>query len=199
MTVYISEFANGDGTWTFIDDGLNHTGSIQSADVTYTINMDGSYNHNLILVTCPICGSATTHPVGGGAQPLSVQKMFVLKTEIDGCPCGQTQPDDTSGLPESHVRLNCNRMDGPGRWQLDQSPQNFERLIINPQENSPNMFQVVYRKSDGLIVGLEPSGGVGPDNSVQPIHDMTEYDVLMRTDPAYLSEDGDHIVSEPRP
>jgi hypothetical protein len=80
-------------------------------------------------------------------------------------------------------------MDGVGRWQLDTPAQ------IEARENSPNMFQVVYRKADNLIVGLEPSGGVGPDNSVQPIHDMAEYDVLMRTDPAYLSADGDHIVN----
>lgn len=61
------------------------------------------------------------------------------------------------------------------------------------------MFQVVYRRSDGLVIGTHPKGGVGPDNGVAVIHDMTEWEVLMRTDPAYLSPDGDHIVSTPRP
>ena len=65
-------------------------------------------------------------------------------------------------------------------------------------ESSDKMFQVVYRKSDGLILGLEPSGGVGPDNSVQPIHDMAEYDNLQKYDPAYLDASGDHIVGTPR-
>ena len=64
-------------------------------------------------------------------------------------------------------------------------------------EQSDAMFQVVYRKSDNLIVGMEPSGGVGPDNSVAVIHDMAEYDNLMRYDPAYLSTDGDHVVASP--
>ena len=62
---------------------------------------------------------------------------------------------------------------------------------------APNMFQVVYNKTTRLIIGLEPSGGVGPDNSVGVIHDLAEYDNLTRFDPAYLSSDGDHIVGTP--
>lgn len=64
-------------------------------------------------------------------------------------------------------------------------------------EQAQNMFQVVYRKSDRLIIGFNPSGGVGPDNSVAVIHDMNEYDNLQRYDPAYLSTDGDHVVGTP--
>ena len=64
-------------------------------------------------------------------------------------------------------------------------------------EQADVMFQVVYRKSDNLIVGMEPSGGVGPDNSVAVIHDMAEYDNLMRYDPAYLSASGDKIQGTP--
>ena len=62
---------------------------------------------------------------------------------------------------------------------------------------APNMFQVVYNTTTNLIVGLEPSGGVGKDNSVAVIHDMAEYDVLMATEPAYLSADKEHIVGTP--
>ena len=68
---------------------------------------------------------------------------------------------------------------------------------VMPQENSPKQFQVVYNKTTRMLVGMEPSGGVGPDNSVAVIHDMAEYDKLMATDPAYLSADGDHIVGTP--
>jgi len=57
------------------------------------------------------------------------------------------------------------------------------------------MFQVVFRQSDRLIIGMEPSGGVGQGNQVAVIHDMAEYDNLTRYDPAYLSVDGDHIVA----
>jgi hypothetical protein len=117
--------------------------------------------------------------------------MFVYKTEREGCACGQTEPNDTSATPEAHVRLNCNRMDGPGRWQLDTPAQ------VASRENAPTMFQVVYRQADRLILGMEPAGGVGPNNGVAVIHDLAEYDVLMRTNPAYLSNDGDHILAAP--
>ena len=63
---------------------------------------------------------------------------------------------------------------------------------------SPVMFQVVYRTSDRMIVGLSPKGaGVGRDNRLAVIHDMAEYANLMRYDPAYLAADGDHIVGAP--
>lgn len=62
----------------------------------------------------------------------------------------------------------------------------------------PKQFQVIYRNTDRMIVGLSPKGaGVGPNNRLAVIHDMAEYEVLMRTDPAYLSTDGDHIVGTP--
>jgi hypothetical protein len=64
-------------------------------------------------------------------------------------------------------------------------------------EQSEQMFQVVFRQSDRLILGLEPSGGVGPGNQVAVIHDMAEYANLTKYDPAYLAQDGDHIVGTP--
>jgi hypothetical protein len=83
-------------------------------------------------------------------------------------------------------------MDGMGRWQLDTPAQ------IEAYENSPTMFQVVMNQATRLVVGLEPSGGgVGQGNQVVVIHDMAEYDNLMRYDPAYVSADGDHIVGSP--
>jgi len=56
------------------------------------------------------------------------------------------------------------------------------------------MFQVVYHETTRRIDGLEPSGGVGPDHKVAVIHDDAEYANLQKYDPAYLSQDGDHIV-----
>jgi hypothetical protein len=181
-----------DGSIDVVYDEGAHGGTIPAAEVVWTANTDGSHNHNFIVLVCPDgCGAASTWPVGGGAAPIEGQQMFVHKTQRDGCACGNVAAGDTTALPESHARLNCNRMDGPGRWQLDTPALRSER------ENAPNMFQVVYRKTDSLIVGLEPAGGVGPDHSVAVIHDMAEYDVLIRTDPAYLSVDGDHIVGSP--
>ena len=69
---------------------------------------------------------------------------------------------------------------------------------MTDQPRAPSQFQVIYRTSDRLIVGLSPKqAGVGPNHRLAVIHDMTEYDKLMRYDPAYLAADGDHIVGTP--
>jgi hypothetical protein len=98
---------------------LGHAGTIPAAEVEWATNIDGSHNHNFIVLNCPDgCGASSTHPVGGGAAPVEVQQMFVQKTQRDGCACGHIEATDADTLGESHVRLNVNRMDGPGRWQL---------------------------------------------------------------------------------
>ena len=65
--------------------------------------------------------------------------------------------------------------------------------------DQPFQFKVVYvDPGNGLIVGMEPSGGaVGNAHKVAVLHDQAEYEVLMRTDPAYLSDDKNHILAEP--
>jgi len=63
---------------------------------------------------------------------------------------------------------------------------------------SDKQFQVIYRRTDNLIVGLSPKGsGVGPDNRLAVIHDMAQYVNLMRYDPAYISDDKKLIVGTP--
>lgn len=107
---------NPDGSIDAVYDELGHSGTIPAADVTWVANPDGSHNHNYITLICPDgCGVTSTHPVGGGAAPADVQQMFVKKVEAEGCACGNVAAA-TSALPESHVRLNCSRMDGPDRW-----------------------------------------------------------------------------------
>ena len=183
-----------DGSVDVVYDEQGHSGTIPAAEIRWAANVDGSDNHSFIVLECPDgCGSVSTHPVGGGAAPVDVQQMFVKKTEQAGCACGQVEAGRTDAVPESHARLNCNRMDGPGRWQLDQA---LGRE--GPVQLDPTSFQVIYQETDGLIVGLEPKGGVGPDKKVAVLHDPLEYDILMQTDPAYLDASGDHIVSTPR-
>jgi len=60
-------------------------------------------------------------------------------------------------------------------------------------------FKVVYvDPGDGLIVGMEPSGGaVGNKHKVAVLFDPNEYETLLRTEPAYLSVDKDHILAAP--
>jgi hypothetical protein len=60
-------------------------------------------------------------------------------------------------------------------------------------------FKVVYvDPGNGLIVGMEPSGGaVGSAHKVAVLFDPNEYETLMRTDPAFLSSDKNHVLAEP--
>jgi len=109
--------ANGDIDVVY--DELGHSGTIPAAEVQWATQIDGSHNHNFIVLACPDgCGASSTWPVGGGADAAMGQQMFVEKTQRDGCACGVVPAGDTSALPESHVRLNVNRQDGPGRWTL---------------------------------------------------------------------------------
>ena len=51
---------------------------------------------------------------------------------------------------------------------------------------------------NGLIVGMEPSGGaVGNAHKVAVLFDPNEYARLMATEPAYLSSDKLHVLSAP--
>ncbi|SRR6266576_3727684 len=110
---------NADGSVDVVFDEGGHSGTIPVAEVEWATNPDGSGNHFGIVLVCPDgCGATSTHPVGGGAAPAEVQQMFVNKTERNGCACGAIDPGDSTAAPESHVRLNVNRQDGIGRWQL---------------------------------------------------------------------------------
>ena len=59
----------------------------------------------------------------------------------------------------------------------------------------PPQIPIVYRRSDRLVVGEHPKGGVGSQHGVEVI-DIAEYDKLLRSDPAYVTTDG-KIVSTP--
>lgn len=108
-----------DGSIDVVFDETGHAGTIAAADIRWTTNMDGSDNHNFLILNCPDgCGGSSTHPVGGGAAPVEVQQMFVNKVNAEGCACGQVAATDSATLGESHIHLQVARMDGPDRWQL---------------------------------------------------------------------------------
>lgn len=117
MSVYITEFTSPT-EWAVVHDDAGHAGTIDPTTITNSQNVDGTHNHSFLNITCPVCGAVSTHPVGGGAQPQSVQQMFVVHAQTSGCPCGQVAAADPDALGESHIRLLVNRMDGPGRWSL---------------------------------------------------------------------------------
>jgi len=112
----VTFLANGDIEVVF--DEMGHSGTIPAAQVQWSKKIDGTDDHNFIILNCPDgCGASSTHPVGGGAAPVEVQQMFVHKTEREGCACGNVAAA-TNAVPEAHVHLNVARMDGEERWQL---------------------------------------------------------------------------------
>ena len=118
MSVRPTNFlSNGDIECIY--DELGHSGTIPAAEIKWTTDISGSENHNYIVLQCPDgCGASSTWPVGGGADAVMGQQMFVNKVGLDGCCCGNVVATDSDTLGESHVRLQVNRMDGPGRWAL---------------------------------------------------------------------------------
>lgn len=117
MSIYVSDFA----TWTIIHDDFDHTSVINPDDIVHPTNIDGTENYNYLTLTCPECGSSSTHPVGGGAQPIPVQSMFTMIAYQKSCPCGQLTVTKDTPVQDvaSHIRQHCIDMDGIGRWQLD--------------------------------------------------------------------------------
>lgn len=100
-------------------DEQGHAGTIPAAEARWATGIDGTDNHNFIVLACPDgCGATSTWPVGGGADAVNGQQMFVHKIEREGCACGNVAPDMKNAVPESHVHLNVARMDGAERWAL---------------------------------------------------------------------------------
>src|SRR5215831_7096187 len=109
MSIWVTDFSAT--PWSVVHDdasGGAHTGTVDPTTIVHTTDIGGTENHNYLIITCPVCQAVSTHPVGGGAQPQSVQQMFVNKCQSDGCPCGQVQATDADALGESHVRLQVN-------------------------------------------------------------------------------------------
>ena len=193
MSIHPIAYDPNSQVYTMFDDDKQHQFDIVLSELNFVQGLQGA-NHLIIIIPCLVCGSVSSHPASGGADAPNIQQLFVNKTQSAGCVCGNVTAQSAESVAESHVRLNCNRLDGPGRWQIDSSTVNdlqFERAA------EPVMFQTVSRKSDGLIIGLNAKGGVGPDNQMDTWHTQKDYDNLIRFDPAYVNADGDAIVGEP--
>lgn len=116
MSVFVSDFT----TWTVVHDdafGGAHSGTLDPVSITHPLKIDGTLDHSFLLVTCPVCAAVSTHPVGGGAQPLLVQQLFVNRITTNGCACGVVAAGNAN-VADAHAHLNCARMDGAERWQV---------------------------------------------------------------------------------
>jgi hypothetical protein len=108
---------NSDGSIDVVYDEGGHSGTIPAAEVTWDKDLDGADDHDYIVLQCPDgCGATSTWPVGGGADALMGQQMFVLK-EFSEPPLGRA----TWTLADAAevVKQGVIAMDGEERWVLD--------------------------------------------------------------------------------
>jgi len=66
---------------------------------------------------------------------------------------------------------------------------------VEPQAGPPQR-PIVCRRSDRLVVGIHPKGGVGNEHAVEIIA-IEEYELLLRTDPAWVTTDGKILGTPP--
>ena len=106
---------NGDIEVVFDEGG--HSGTIPADQIQWATTMTGGTDHNFLILQCPDgCGATSTWPVSGGADAIMGQQMFIKKVQREGCACGKVSAEASNSLGESHVHLNVNKLDGPGRW-----------------------------------------------------------------------------------
>jgi len=122
MSVYISDFKPGaPGGWTVVHDdasGGGHTAPITATTITFGPQIDGTSDFRTAVITCPVCGSVSCHPIGGGAQPRSVQEMYVRMVIRLGCPCGAFAAGKSAVLTILHLKQHVVALEGTGRWQI---------------------------------------------------------------------------------
>jgi len=63
-------------------------------------------------------------------------------------------------------------------------------------QDGPPQRPIVCRRSDRLVVGIHPKGGVGNEHAVEVIA-IEEYDKLLRIDPAWVTTDGKILATPP--
>ena len=123
MSIYIADFKPAGGGFTCVHDdapGGPHGGTLATTDITFGVQPDGSPDFKTAIINCPFpgCGSASYHPIGGGAAPRSVQEMMIRMMIRLGCPCGALIPGRAPTLVITHARNHVNQLEGVGRWQV---------------------------------------------------------------------------------
>jgi len=113
---------NSDGSIDVVYDETGHGGTIPAADIKWSVDISGSEDHRFIVLNCPDgCGASSTWPVGGGADAVMGQEMFVRKVEREGCVCPEMLARGAVPLSTAadHVKELVTAMDGVERWALD--------------------------------------------------------------------------------
>lgn len=121
MSVYVSKFAAG--VWDVTHDdapGGPHGGTLAPTAITFGVAPDGSTDYRTAVIACPFpgCNSTSYHPIGGGAQPRSVQETFIRMMMRLGCPCGSLASGKAAALVIIHARGHVTQTENAARWQV---------------------------------------------------------------------------------
>jgi hypothetical protein len=109
------------GGITVNHDEAGHGGAVAFADLVFARNPDGTVNPDFLVVPCPVagCGALSVHPVGGGAAPAMVQKLFLRvvsrRAAALGIPLGQR----TFAAIKARVKARVLATDSADRWRLE--------------------------------------------------------------------------------
>ena len=107
------------GDATVLHDELGHTGAATFATVVFGRLVDGSVDSDVLIVACPVCGAVSCHPIGGGAAPGPVQKLFVRTVLRRAAALGIPVNQRTFAAIKVRVKARVLAMDGPDRWRLE--------------------------------------------------------------------------------
>lgn len=107
---------SADGSISVWHDEAGHGGNIAFSDVRFGRSIDGTVNLRFIELSCPFpgCGSGSIHPIGGGAAPAMVQKLF-LRVLLRRLPAAQRNLPAVKAFMRTHIEAT----DGLGRFKLE--------------------------------------------------------------------------------
>jgi hypothetical protein len=104
-----------DGSITVGHDDLGHAGAIPFAQVRFGRDAGGGVDPDVLLLVCPVCGQTACHPIGGGAAPGPVQKLF-LRTILRRAAALGIAADFAT--VKARVQARAEALDGVGRFRL---------------------------------------------------------------------------------
>lgn len=118
--ITITQF-NGDGSCEVTDLVANHSGTLAFADIKFSRRSDNSIDINILEVPCPFagCNNVDYNPVGGGAAPSMIQKLFlrVLMRRAQAMSLAPALRTFTGA--RAYIKQLVEAEGGAGRFRLD--------------------------------------------------------------------------------
>ncbi len=112
---------NADGSVEVWHDERSHGGTVAAASIRFLVaESTGAEDIRFLTLPCPAvgCGSVSTHPAGGGADPDRVQRLFARMYQRNVTSPALTGLD-TWTAAKGKVQEVVGAMDGPGRYRLE--------------------------------------------------------------------------------